>query len=83
MTKREVKESLVSALRDQGIDYRDKGDTVYFNDVAVLFDTEYITIIHDPVSIHYPLSVLSYITVMGGALWVSTISDYNFTVIRF
>ena len=54
-----------------GIDYRDKGDTVYFNDVAVLFDTEYITIIHDPGKYHYPLSVLS-ITVMGGALWVST-----------
>ena len=83
MTKKEAKESLISALRAQGIDYRDTGDVVFFGTMRVAFDREYINVIHDPASVHYPLSLLSYISIMDGALWVSTIGDYNFSVIRF
>ncbi len=83
MTKKEAKESLVSALRDQGVDYINEGDAVEFEGLSVGFDTNYINVRHGSVSVHYPLSKLSYITVMGGAFWISTIDDYEFTVIYF
>ena len=83
MTKKEAKESLLSVLRDQGVDYIDEGNAVEFEGVSVRFDTNYINVRYDSVSVHYPLSELSYITVMGGAFWISTIDDYEFTVIYF
>lgn len=83
MTKNEAKESLVSALREQGIDYCDEGDVVDFEDLSVRFETKYINVRYGSVSVHYLLSKLSYITVMGGAFWISTIDDYEFTVIYF
>ena len=83
MTKNEAKESLVSALRDQGIGYIVEGDVVDFEDLSVRFETNYINVRYDSVSVHYLLSKLSYITVMGGAFWISTIDDYEFTVVYF
>lgn len=83
MTKRDVKERLLSALRNQGVEYRDRGGIVEFGDVWVLFDTKYINIKNDSASVHYSLSELSYISVLGGALWVGAINDYNFTIMHF
>ena len=83
MTKKEAKESLLSDLRDQGVDYSDEGNIVEFEGLLVHFDTNYINVRYNSVSAHYPLSKLSYIAVMGGAFWVSTIDAYEFTVIYF
>lgn len=83
MTKNEAKESLVSALREQGIDYIVEGDVVDFEDLSVRFETKYINVRYGSVSVHYLLSKLSYVTVMGGAFWISTIDDYEFTVVYF
>jgi hypothetical protein len=83
MTKNEAKESLVSALRDQGIDYYEEGDVVDFEDLSVRFETQYINVRYGSVSVHYLLSKLSYIAVMGGAFWISTIDAYEFTTIYF
>ena len=83
MTKNEAKESLVSALREQGIDYIVEGDVVEFEDLSVRFETNYINLRYDSVSVHYHLSTLSYITVMGGAFWISTTNNHEFTVVYF
>lgn len=83
MTKKEAKESLLSALRDQCVDYSNDGDRVEFEGVSVRFDTNYINVRYGSVSVHYPFSKLSYITVMRGEFWISTIDDYEFTVIYF
>lgn len=83
MTKNEAKESLVAALREQGIDYIVEGDVVDFEDLSVRFETNYINVRYGSVSVHYLVSQLSYITVMGGAFWISTIDDYEFTVVYF
>ena len=83
MTKNEAKESLVSALREQGIDYIVEGDVVDFEGLSVRFETRYINVRYGSVSVHYLLSKLSYIAVMGGAFWISTIDDYEFTVVYF
>lgn len=83
MTKKEAKESLVSALREQGIDYSHEGDVVEFEDLVVRFDSVYIVLRHGKGRVYYPLSTLSHITIMEGAVWVSTTDDYNFSVIYF
>jgi hypothetical protein len=83
MTKKEAKESLLSVLRDQGVDYSNEGDVVEFEGVSVVLTLNYINVRYDSVSVHYPLSKLSYITVMGGEFWISTIDDHEFTVIYF
>lgn len=83
MTRKEAKEMLVSALREQGIDYSHEGDVVEFEGLLVRFDTHYINVRHGSVVVHYPVSTLSYITVRGGAFWISTVDDYEVTVIYF
>ena len=83
MTKKEAKESLVSALREQGVDYTHEGDVFEFEGLLVRFDGVYIVIRYDKVRVYYPLSELSHITIMDGAVWVSTVEDYNFSVIYF
>lgn len=83
MTKNEAKESLFSALREQGIDYSHEGDIVEFEGVVVRFDWSYIVVRYGKGRVYYPLSELSHITIMEGAVWVSTVGDYNFSVIYF
>ena len=83
MTKKEAKERLLSALREQGVDYSNEGDVVEFEGVVVRFDSVYIVIRYGKGRVYYPLSELSHITIMERGLWVSTIGDYNFSVIYF
>jgi hypothetical protein len=83
MTKKEAKESLVSALREQGVDYTHEGDVFEFEGLVVRFDSVYVVLRHGTGRVYYPLSELSHITIMDDSLWVSTTADYNFSVIYF
>lgn len=83
MTKKEAKESLLSALRVQGIEYSDIGDIVEFEGLLVRFDGAYVVIRYGKGRVYYPLATLSHINIMERALCVSTAEDYNFSVVYF